>query len=83
MTMAQIKLPQVEYFPRPEGDGGGRRQVYFRLAQLQVAAVTVGATAWCATLGAVPAILALMVAKHVLVAILLMECPASDRGSPA
>ena len=36
------------------------------------AAVTVFVTAWFCTMGPVPAILALVVAKHVLVAILLM-----------
>lgn len=53
-------------------DRDGRSRVYFRLWQLFMATITILATAWCCTLGAVPAILALMVAKHVLVAIVVM-----------
>jgi hypothetical protein len=43
-----------------------------RLWKIEVAAVTVLATAWLVTLGPVLAILALLVAKHVLVALLLV-----------
>jgi hypothetical protein len=43
-----------------------------RLWQLLLTALTVLITGWFCTLGWVPAILALMVAKHVLVAILVM-----------
>jgi hypothetical protein len=54
------------------GDGDGIRRVHSRLTQVLAAAVTVLATAWLCTLGPIPAILGLMVAKHVLVAILMM-----------
>lgn len=52
-------------------DDGARR---FRLRMLQVTATlaTLLTGAWMCTLGAIPAILGLMVAKHVLVAILMM-----------
>jgi hypothetical protein len=43
-----------------------------RLWQLLLTLVTVLITAWCCTLGPIPAIIALMTAKHVLVAILVM-----------
>jgi hypothetical protein len=43
-----------------------------RMTQIVTASLTVVATGWVCTLGVVPAIIALMIAKHVLVAILLM-----------
>jgi len=43
-----------------------------RLKQLSWTTVTVAATAWVCTFGMVPAVLALCVAKHVLVAIVTM-----------
>ena len=54
------------------GDDDGRRRVEFRLWQLMLTAATVGVTAWLCTFGWIPAILAVMTAKHVLVAILVM-----------
>jgi hypothetical protein len=42
------------------------------------ALVTVLATGWICTLGVIPAILAILVAKHVLVAILLMGLGLDD-----
>ena len=48
------------------------RRVRFRLWQIVWVAMTVFATAWCCTLGWIPGIVALMVAKHVLVAILMI-----------
>jgi hypothetical protein len=53
-----------------EGDELSR--VRFRLWQILWTAVTVGVTAWICTFGWIPAILALLTAKHVLVAILVM-----------
>ncbi len=43
-----------------------------RLTLVMAASVTVVATGWTCTLGILPAIIGLMVAKHVLVAILMM-----------
>ena len=54
------------------GENDDLRRVQFRLWQIMATAVTVFVTAWFCTLGAIPAILAIMVAKHILVAILLM-----------
>jgi hypothetical protein len=54
------------------GDNDGLKRLRFRLLQILASAITVLITIWLCTLGAIPAILALMTAKHVLVAILLM-----------
>ncbi len=48
------------------------RRLRFRLWQLFLTALTVLITAWFVSLGPIPAILSLLVAKHVLVAILVM-----------
>jgi hypothetical protein len=53
-------------------DNDGLRRVRLRLTQIMATAITVLATTWLCTLGPIPAILALMVAKHILVAILVM-----------
>jgi hypothetical protein len=70
--MAQLAPPA----PPPRvalGDPDDRlRRVRLRLWQVVLTALTVMITGWFCTLGWVPAILALMVAKHVLVAILVM-----------
>ena len=69
--MKQMAPPELP--PRVAlGDDGGRRRVEFRLWQILLTAVTVGVTAWICTFGWIPAILALLTAKHVLVAILVM-----------
>lgn len=49
-----------------------RRRFRLRLTQVVTTLVTVLLTAWCCTLGAIPAIVALALAKHVLVAVLMM-----------
>ena len=54
------------------GDDDGSARLRMRLNQVSLSAVTVFATAWCCTLGTVPAVLSIAVAKHVLVAILVM-----------
>jgi hypothetical protein len=69
--MMQMAPPQSP--PRVTvGDGDGLNRVQFRLWQLLLTAVTVGVTAWVCTFGWIPAILAVLTAKHVLVAILVM-----------
>jgi hypothetical protein len=50
----------------------GSRRLYSRLRLVSLTAITIIVTAWVCTMGLVPAILALAVAKHVLVAILAM-----------
>ena len=54
------------------GDDDRLRRLRLRLWQVNVSAVTVCFALWCCTLGPIPAIVALMVAKEVLVAILVM-----------
>ena len=62
--------------PRPPlvavADNDGLHRVHFRLYQIACTMITVFLTAWFCTLGAVPAIVSLCIAKHILVAILLM-----------
>ena len=53
-------------------DNDRLNRLHFRLWQIMVTALTVLATGWCCTLGPVLAITALMVAKHILVAVLVM-----------
>jgi hypothetical protein len=53
-------------------DHDGRNRKRLRLRQLLWTSLTVLVTAWCCTFGVIPAILALMIAKHILVAILVM-----------
>jgi hypothetical protein len=59
-------------------ENDGLRRVRLRLFQIMSSAITVFVTAWFCTFGAIPAILALMVAKHVLVAVLLMGLNVHD-----
>jgi hypothetical protein len=54
------------------GDDDSLRRLQFRLWQMLMTSLTVLATAWLVTLGPVSAIIALVVAKHILVAILCM-----------
>ena len=68
-----MKMAPPETPPRVAlGDDDGLSRVHFRLWQLMMTAVTILITTWFCTLGWIPAILALMVAKHILVAILVM-----------
>jgi hypothetical protein len=48
------------------------RRLRMRLTQVMAATVTVLAAGWVCTLGIFPAIVAISIAKHVLVAILMM-----------
>ena len=54
------------------GDDDGAKKLRMRLTQTLATMVTLLITVWLCTLGAIPAIIALIVAKHVLVAILMM-----------
>jgi hypothetical protein len=53
-------------------DDDGLHRVRFRLWQLTMTALTILVTGWFVTFGAIAAILALMIAKHVLVAVLVV-----------
>jgi hypothetical protein len=54
------------------GDDDRRQRLQFRLWQLCMSTLTILAAVWLTTYGALAAILAWVVAKHVLVAILMM-----------
>jgi hypothetical protein len=52
-------------------DGDGLRRTHFRIWQWGTSMATVLITAWFMTLGPIPGIIAIVAAKHVLVAILV------------
>jgi hypothetical protein len=54
------------------GDDDRAKKLRLRLTQTMATLVTMVITAWLCCLGPIPAIIALVTAKHVLVAILLM-----------
>lgn len=58
--------------PPPRLDTPDAPDLRRQLQMLLVSGFTILATVWCCTLGWLPAILSLLVAKHVLVAVLLM-----------
>lgn len=69
--MSQLAPPS----PPPRvttGEDDSLRRLQFRLWQVFILTITVLVTAWFCTLGPIPAILALVVAKHILVALLIM-----------
>jgi hypothetical protein len=55
-----------------KGDDDAMRRYRLRMTQVVATLLTLLGTAWVCTFGALPAILALMVAKHILVAVLAM-----------
>jgi hypothetical protein len=73
--------------PRPPGSlvtfDDGMRRVQFRLWQIVMTAVTLLATAWFMTFGVWSAVIAIMIAKHLLVVIVLvgLELP-EESGRP-
>ena len=73
--MTEVGPPPVPPPPRVAvamDDGDGRKKLRRRMFQVSATMITLVATAWICSLGPIPAILALAVAKHVLVAILMM-----------
>ena len=53
-------------------DNDGVKRLRLRMTQILATIITLLVTGWFCTFGAIPAILALMTAKHILVAILMM-----------
>lgn len=70
--MLQLAPPEPPPVCVAVDDHGGRGRVRFRLWQVAMSALTILVTTWLITLGAIPGILALLTAKHILVAILVM-----------
>ena len=69
-------MPTIALDEKPGGP------LHFRMKQVMWTSVTVFVTAWFCTMGPIPAILALVVAKHVLVAILLMGMGVGRQAQP-
>jgi hypothetical protein len=67
--MIQLSPPPPPAAPRVTFDDS-RQRMRFRHWQVMATAITIVFTCWFMSFGVLPAILALMVAKHVLVAIL-------------
>jgi len=69
-------MPLLTPPPRPPrvalGEDDRLRQVRLRLWQINASAITVFLAGWFCTLGPIPAVLALLAAKDVLVAILVI-----------
>jgi hypothetical protein len=63
--------PPLPPLPKNLAEDEGRRWMRLRLWQLWMTTLTVLVTAWFFTLGALPGLLAVMVSKHILVAILI------------
>jgi hypothetical protein len=87
--MASLLAPPPAPPRVAQADNDDVRRFRLRLMQILATAITVLVTAWLCTLGAIPAILGLMVAKHILVAILVMglgvdatDEPLDVRGTP-
>jgi hypothetical protein len=80
--MSQLAPPQ-----RPTRvaltDGDGIHRLQFRMWQVFLCALTVLGTAWLVFLGPLPAIIALVVAKHILVAILCQGLDLYPAEKPA
>jgi hypothetical protein len=60
------------------------RRIDFRLWQIGLSALTVVITGWCFTFGPLPGIIAAVIAKHVLVAIIAagLDLPAEPQRQP-
>jgi hypothetical protein len=69
--MAQLAPPPAP--PRvTTSDYDGLRRFRLRMLQVVATMATLGVTCWLCTLGALPGVIAVVAAKHVLVAIIMM-----------
>src|SRR5262249_58208787 len=71
-AMALTVTPEPCSWQNPD-DESCRSRLRFRLWQLEIAGLTVFVTTWLCTIGPVAAIIALLIAKHVLVSMLVMR----------
>jgi hypothetical protein len=72
--MTNLAPPQPPDAPPrvAQADDDGLRRLRFRIWQVSICILTILITAFFVRLGPLPAILAIVVAKHVLVAVLIM-----------
>jgi hypothetical protein len=70
--MQQLAPPPMPPIPVTLADGDGVHRLRMRLTLLWATLITTLVTAWICTFGAIPAVIAIVTAKHVLVAILAM-----------
>jgi hypothetical protein len=70
--MAQIAPPDRPPLVALSDDDGRMGRLHLRLWQWWCTLITVALTAWISTMGPIPAIIAIVTAKHVLVAIYVM-----------
>jgi hypothetical protein len=82
--MTMLAPPPLPPQVTTSDDDDGARRFRMRMTQVLATLITVFATAWICTLGIIPAIIALSIAKHVLVAILMMglgvDAPRPNKG---
>lgn len=67
--------------PISVGDNDDLKRLRLRMTQIAATTVTLLVSGWVCTFGPIPAILALMTAKHILVAILMMGLGVDARQS--
>ncbi len=77
-----VLTPPPSRPPVGVGDDDGVGRFRLRLMQAAATVTTVLATGWLCTLGVIPAILALMTAKHVLVAVILIGLKVDGPAPP-
>jgi hypothetical protein len=70
--MGQLAPPPIPPLRIALTDDDGRRRLRLRLTLWWATLLTTLITAWLCTLGPIPAVVALVTAKHVFVAILVM-----------
>jgi len=82
----RMMVPPVPPPPIALADDRGPDRLRLRLHQVTLSAVTILVTAWCVTFGTAAAVIAISIAKHILVAIIAMglgvdEPRRPDRGA--
>jgi hypothetical protein len=76
--MAQIAPPQAPPLVSHD-DGDGLKRVHLRIWQWWTSLLTILVTVWFMSLGPIPGIIAVVTAKHILVAIYVMGIGVDSR----
>jgi hypothetical protein len=79
--MSRFVPPFTRWDERPNEDNGWLR-LHFRLWQLEATVLVLLFTTWVCTFGVIPAFVALLVAKHLLVCILMIKLDREAAHSP-